>query len=341
MSAGERAPVIAVDVNGADAPSMAAIGASIAADEGIRVLLFGRDLGGLPEHPGLEVVDAPVSIAKAADAARAARSTPDASIVQAARAVAEGRADALVAGGSTGTALAAGLFNIKRGKGIHRPALAIPLPVPGAPVTLLDVGANEVCRPEHLVQFAYMGAALATTILGVERPRVGLLSNGTEPGKGREEVVEAHERLKAMDGFVGNVEGFAITQGVADVIVTDGFTGNVTLKVLEATSQTMIGAVRRAATSSPKAKLGGALLRPALRGLKTEIDPEAQGGAYLLGLRRLAVVPHGSFSSGGWAEAIRRAARGVTEDVVGRTHAALGGAGALRRVPASDAATSL
>ncbi|MDQ3739396.1 MAG: phosphate acyltransferase PlsX, partial [Actinomycetota bacterium] len=234
----------------------------------------------------------------------------------------------------------AALFNVKRAKGIHRPALAIPVPVPGSPVTLLDVGANDVCRPEHLVQFAYMGAALAHSVLGVERPRVALLSNGTEDTKGREEVVEANSRLRDMDGFVGNVEGFALTEGVADVIVTDGFTGNVTLKVLEATSQTMIAAVRRAATSSPKAKLGGALLRSALRGLKGEIDPEAQGGAYLLGLRRLAVVPHGSFSAEGWAEAVRRAARGVTEDVVGRTHATLEGAGALRRVPASDAATT-
>jgi glycerol-3-phosphate acyltransferase PlsX len=330
-----RAPVIAVDVNGADDPRAAAEGA---ARSGADVLVFGpaRDLEGLDA----EIVDAPVSIAKAADPARAARSTPDASIVQAARAVAEGRADALVAGGSTGTALAAGLFNVKRAKGINRPALAVPLPVPGAPVTLLDVGANEHCRPEHLVQFAYMGAALASAVLGVERPRVGLLSNGTEPEKGREEVVEAHGRLRDMDGFVGNVEGFAITQGVADVIVTDGFTGNVTLKVLEATSQAIIAAVRSAATASPRAKLGGALLRPALGGLKNEIDPEAQGGAYLLGLRRLAVVPHGSFSADGWAEAARRAARGVSEDVIGRTHGALEAAGALRRVPASDAATT-
>ncbi|HEV2999762.1 MAG TPA: phosphate acyltransferase PlsX [Solirubrobacteraceae bacterium] len=328
-----RAPVIAVDVNGADDPRAAAEGA---AASGVDVLIFG---------PAREVPhvthDAPVSIAKASDPARAARSTPEASIVQAARAVAEGEADAFVAGGSTGAALAAGLFNVKRGKGIHRPALAIPVPVPGAPVTLLDVGANDVCRPEHLVQFAYMGAALASAVLGVERPRVGLLSNGTEPERGRDEVVDAHERLRGMEGFVGNVEGFAITRGVADVIVTDGFTGNVTLKVMEATSQAMVAAVRRAATSGPKAKLGGALLRPALRGLRSEIDPEAQGGAYLLGLRRLGVVPHGSFSAEGWSEAVRRAARGVTEDVVGRTHAALEEAGALRRVPASDAASSL
>jgi glycerol-3-phosphate acyltransferase PlsX len=326
----ERALVVAVDVNGADDPRAALEGAKSA---GVDVLVFG----------GVEGVDvdAPVSIAKAADPARAARSTPDASIVQAARAVAEGRADALVAGGSTGSALAAGLFNIKRAKGIHRPALAVVLPIPGKPVTLLDVGANDVCRPEHLVQFAYMGAALASSVLGVDRPRVGLLSNGTEDAKGRDEVVEANERLQAMDGFVGNVEGFALTEGVADVIVTDGFTGNVALKVAEGVSKAMIDLVRRAATSTTRAKAGGALLRPALRGLRTELDPEAVGGAYLLGLRQLLVAPHGSFGAEGWAEAVRRAARGVEEDVIGRTYRALDEAGALRRVPASDPTSSV
>jgi phosphate acyltransferase len=344
MSAGERSPVIAVDVNGADDPRAAAQGArDAAAAHDIRVLIFGGGVTGL-EAPGLETVEAPVSIAKAADPARAARSTPDASIVQAARAVADGRADALVAGGSTGTALAAGLFNIKRARGIHRPALALPLPVPGAPVTLLDVGANEACRSEHLVQFAFMGAALAQA-QGLGRPRVGLLSNGTEPGKGREEVVEAHavlaERAGAAFDFVGNVEGFAVTEGVADVIVTDGFTGNVTLKVLEGVSQGMVRFVRTAATSTPRAKAGGLLLRPALRGLKDEIDPELGGGAYLLGLRRLLLVPHGSFGPRGWTEAVRRARDGVRADLIGRTYAALEQAGALRRVPASESISSV
>ena len=345
MSAGERAPVIAVDVNGADDPFAAGKAAKFAAfdfhDEPTHVLLFGKDVrqfrGGGPE---LETVDAPVSIAKAVDPARAARSTPDASIVQAARAVADGRADALVAGGSTGAALAAGLFNIKRAKGIHRPALAVVLPIPGAPVTLLDVGANDVCRPEHLVQFAYMGAALASTVLDVESPRVGLLSNGTEATKGRAEVVEAAERLQGMEGFIGNVEGFALTEGVADVIVTDGFTGNVALKVAEGVSKAMIDFVRRAAASSVPAKVGGALLRPALRELRAELDPEEVGGAYLLGLRRLVVVPHGSFGERGWAQAIDRASQAVREDLIGRTYAALDAAGALRRVPASDPAST-
>jgi glycerol-3-phosphate acyltransferase PlsX len=303
----------------------------------VRVLLFGprEAFGEVAE--GVEVVDAPLSIAKAPDPVIAVRSTPDASIVQAARAVADGRAQALVAGGSTGAALAAGLFNIRRASGIYRPALAIPLPVPGKPVTLLDVGANAESRAEHLVQFAFMGAALAQVVLGIDQPRIGLLSNGEEEMKGTPLVREAHEALAASQlRFVGNVEGLDITSGVADVIVTDGFTGNVALKVAEGVSQTMLEAVRSAAMSSARAKLGGMLLRPSLRGLRDQLDPEGPGGAYLLGLRRLGVVPHGRFTRFGWSQAILLAARGVSGDVVGRTHAALETAGALRvRPPAS------
>jgi glycerol-3-phosphate acyltransferase PlsX len=347
-----------------------AAGAALAVEQGARVLLFGPAAelrlppGRLPD--GIEVIDAPLSIAKSAEPARAARATPDASIVQAARAVADGRAQALVCAGGTGAALAAGLFNIKRAKGIHRPALALPLPIPGASpraggrtdgraggraggnvVTLLDVGANAQARPEHLVQFAFMGAALAHVVLGVPRPRVALLSNGEEQARGGPLVLEAAAQLRERlngnraaaaagsgDGvsfeFVGNVEGGDVTGGVADVVVTDGLTGNIALKLIEGVSQTMLGAIRAAAESSPRAQLGGLLLRPALRAFRDEIDPEGQGGAYLMGLRSLGVVPHGRFTRHGFAHAILRAERGAREDVVGRTHAALERAGALR-----------
>ncbi len=140
---------------------------------------------------------------------------------------------------------------------------------------------------------------------------------------------------------MGNVEGFSLIEGAADVVVTDGFTGNVALKVMEGVSKGMVGFIRDAAMSSARGKAGGALLRPVLRGLRDDLDPEAQGGAYLLGLRRLAVVPHGSFGEPGWTQAVLRAARGVREDVIGRTYAALDAAGALRRVPASDPVSSL
>ena len=329
---------VAVDVNGADlGPAEVLAGAveAVGSDPGLRILLFGpADVLGTP-GAGITVIDAPVSIAKAADPARAARSTPESSIVQAVRAVAAGEAGSFVSGGSTGAALAAGLFNLKRARGIHRPALAIPVPVPEHPVTLLDVGANAEARPEHLVQFAYMGAALASTLLAVDAPRIGLLANGEEPTKGTPLIREVHERLSAVSGidFVGNVEGIDLTSGRADVIVTDGFTGNIALKALEGASQTTLAAVRAAATSSARAKLGGLLLKPALQGFRDEVDPEASGGAYLLGLRGLGIVPHGRFSRRGFANAIRLAARGADADIVGRTHAALEAAGALRSAP--------
>jgi glycerol-3-phosphate acyltransferase PlsX len=341
--------VIAVDCNGADlGPAEVAAGAALAAAEGARVLLFGPagELGDPP--PGVEVIDAPISIAKAKDPVLAVRTTPEASIVRAAVAVAEGRAQALVCAGGTGAALAAGTFNIKRARGIYRPALAIPLPVPHWPVTLLDVGANAEARREHIVQFAFMGAALAHTVLGVERPRVGLLSNGEEATRGSALIVEVHAELseRASDGieafeFVGNVEGGDVVTGRADVIVTDGLTGNIALKLMEGVSQTMLGAVREAAMSSTRAKLGGALLRGALRGFRDEIDPEASGGAYLLGLRRLGVVPHGRFTRTGFAQAILRAERGAREDIVAQTHRALEQTGALRRAPVSASGASL
>jgi glycerol-3-phosphate acyltransferase PlsX len=344
-----RRAVVAVDCNGADlGPAEVAAGAAIAAGKGVRVILFGpaEQLGEPPS--GVEIVDAPVSIAKSPDPVSAARTTPQASIVQAAGAVADGRAQALVCAGGTGAALAAGSFNIKRARGIYRPALAIPLPVPGRAVTLLDVGASVEARREHLVQFAYMGAALSRVVLGVERPRVGLLSNGAEPDRGSRLVLDAHaellERTRMFSDafeFVGNVEGGDVVEGVADVIVTDGFTGNIALKLMEGVSQTMLGAVRTAAASSPTAKLGGALLRPALMGFREEIDPEANGGAYLLGLRSLGVVPHGRFRRTGFAQAIARAERGAREDIVGQTHRALGDAGALRSTPVSEPAASL
>src|SRR4051794_38504043 len=331
---------VAVDANGADlGPGEVARGAALAAARGIDVVVFGpaAELSGA----GVEVVDAPVSIAKAADPARAVRSTPDASIVRAVEAVAAGRADALVSGGSTGAALAASLFRFKRARGVHRPALAILIPVPGKPFLLLDAGANVAVRPEHLVQFAHMGAAFMEVVVGVPRPRVALLSNGEEPTKGPEDVVAANAALAASPGgldFVGNVEGFAIGTGECDVLVADGYSGNVALKVMEGTSAVLLGAVREAAMSSTRAKLGGLLLRPSLRGLRDQIDPEANGGAVLLGLRHLAVVPHGSFGARGFANAIETAARGVREDVLGRTHERLAEAGALRAAPGEPSA---
>jgi glycerol-3-phosphate acyltransferase PlsX len=327
---------VAVDAGGADlGPREVAAGAARAAAGGIRVLLFGPAAEIGPMQRGVEIVDAPVSIAKAADPAFAVRSTPQASIVQAARAVAHGRADALVSGGSTGAALAAGLFNMKRDRGIYRPALALPVPIPGAkPVLLLDVGANVTCRPEHLVQFAHMGSAFAQAVMGIASPRVALLSNGEEPAKGTPELVAVHEQLAGEGGtglnFAGNVEGTQVTNGLADVVVMDGFIGNITLKLIEGVSGRTMRAIRDAAMTSTRGKLGGWLLAPSVRRLREEIDPETPGGAYMLGLRQLGVVAHGRFSRHGFARAIEVAARGVQEDVIGKTRDALVKAGALK-----------
>jgi glycerol-3-phosphate acyltransferase PlsX len=333
---------VAVDAGGADlGPAEVAAGAASAAALGIRVLLFGprEQIGAVPE--GVELVDAPVSIAKASDPAFAVRSTPEASIVQAARAVAEGRAQALVSGGSTGSALAAGLFNMGRDRGIYRPALALPVPMPGAaPVLLLDVGANVTCRPEHLVQFAHMGSGFAQAVMGIQSPRVALLSNGEEPAKGTPDLVTVHEQLAGDGGtglnFVGNIEGTQVTDGTADVVVMDGFTGNITLKLIEGVSGRTLLAIRDAAMSTTRSKLGGWLLAPAVTRLREEIDPEGQGGAYMLGLKQLGVIAHGRFTRRGFARAIEVAARGVDEDVVTRTRTALQAAGALRSQQRGD-----
>ncbi len=333
---------VAVDGNGADlGPSEVAAGASLAAARGVRVLLFADAAKTGDVADGVEVIDAPVSIAKAPEPAHAVRSTPEASIVQAALAVKEGRAQALVSGGSTGSALAAALFNLKRDRGIFRPALALPVPRPGKdPVMLLDVGANVSCRPEHLVQFAHMGAAFAQTVMGVNDPRVGLLSNGAEAVKGTPELKEVHDRLSGHEGaglnFIGNVEGTDVMGDVVDVVVTDGFTGNVALKLIEGVSALTLNVMRQAAMGSPRSKLGGLLLRPAIDAVRAQADPESTGGAYMLGLRKVGIVAHGRFTRNGFANAISVAARAVDEDVIGRTHIALEEAGALRKPSAAE-----
>jgi glycerol-3-phosphate acyltransferase PlsX len=194
------------------------------------------------------------------------------------------------------------------------------------------VGANVDARPADLVQFAYLGAAFSEAVLGVHRPRVALLSVGEEQGKGSADVVEAHERLAAGKDidFRGNVEGRDLLGDRVDVIVTDGFTGNVVLKTVEGTARTVAAAVRAAARSGPVSALGGLLLRPALGGLRRQMDPDATGGAILLGLRGVAVVAHGSSGPEGIANAVRLAARAVEERAVERTAALLERSGAGR-----------
>ncbi len=307
-------------------------GARKAAAGGIRLRVFGppEELG-LGGVDGIEVVPTSEWIGNDEDPVAAVRAKKGASVVLAAADVAAGRSAAMVSHGSTGATMAAATFGLRRLKGVQRPALAVQLPVPGKAVLFLDVGANVEVRAQHLVQFAFLGAAFSAAVLGVERPRVGLLSVGEEAGKGRQEVVAANDVLSVAAGidFVGNVEGRDLPADAADVVVTDGFTGNVSLKLMEGTAKAVTGAIRDAARSNPLASIGGLLMRPALGGLRRELHPDATGGAILLGLRGIAVVGHGSAGAEGIANAIRLAARCVEVDAVGRTAALLreGGAG--------------
>jgi phosphate acyltransferase len=333
MRAG-RGVTVALDGFGAEQGfEVLAEGARLAAIDGIRLRVFGpaEELK-LDGVEGVEVVPTSEWISNAEDPVPAVRAKKEASVVRAAREVAEGDADALVSPGSTGATMAAATFGLRRMQGVQRPALAVRLPVPGKPVLFLDVGANVEVRAQHLVQFAFLGAAFSEAVLGVERPRVGLLSVGEEAGKGREEVAEAHALLRSAAGieFAGNVEGRDLPAGVADVVVTDGFTGNVALKLMEGTARTVATAVGDAARSSPLAALGGLLMRPALGGLRRDLRPDATGGAILLGLRGIAVVGHGSAGAEGIANAVRLAARCAETDALGRTAALLKRGGATR-----------
>ena len=325
--------MIALDANGADrGPRNVAEGGRRA---GVPVTIFGPAV----ELAGFEnVVDAPIAISNEEDPALAVRAKPDASIVQAARAVKEGRAGGFVTPGSTGAALAAGLFHLKRMRGVHRPAVAVRIPIPGRPVLMLDCGANVDSRPEWLVQFAYMGAAYMEAVHGVERARVGLLSVGEEPKKGTDEVVEANRVLSAGPlNFAGNVEGDDIAGGQLDVVVTDGFTGNVALKAVEGTAITVMEAVRDTVRSGLLSSLGGLLIRKKGRRLREELNQDAVGAGILLGLRGLAFVTHGNATPVGVATAVRLAHRAVEEGVVERTEAALRESGSLAAAPSATA----
>jgi len=314
-------------------------GARMAAADGIAIRVYGPERAlALDGVEGIEVVPTAESIHNDEDAVPAVRAKKDASVVRAARDVAEGRAAALVSHGSTGATMAAATFGLRRLKGVQRPALAVRLAVPGKPVLFLDVGANVEVRAQHLVQFAFLGAAFSEAVLGVSGPRVALLSVGEEAGKGREEVSEAHALLARAEGieFVGNIEGRDLPDGAADVVVTDGFTGNVALKLMEGTARAVTGAIRDAARSNPVAALGGLLMRPALGGLREELRPDTTGGAILLGLRGIAVVGHGSAGAEVIANAVRLAARCVEVDAVGRTAALLAQGGAGRGALAAE-----
>lgn len=308
-------------------------GAKAAAADGIRIRVFGPaselDFG---DSPNITLIDTADFIGNDEDPVPAVRSRKDASIVRAVADVKAGESDAVVSLGSTGATMAAATFGLKRSRGVKRPALAAQVPLPGKTVLFLDVGANLDVRAQHLIQFAYLGAAFSKSVLGVESPQVGLLSVGEEAGKGKEEVVEANAALSGSEeiDFVGNVEGRDIPAGSADVIVTDGFTGNIALKAMEGAVKLLGPAIGDAARKNPISAIGGLLMKPAMGGLKRDLHPDTTGGAILLGLRSVTVVGHGSSGADGVANAIRLAARAAEVDAPGLTEEMLHRVGANR-----------
>jgi phosphate acyltransferase len=317
---------VAVDAMGGDrAPEEIVAGALEAASDDVQPVLFGARELVEPLAGGLEVVHAEGVVAMDEKPSDAARDKRESSMFLACRAVGEGTAGAVVSAGNTGAMLAAGLLEIRRLPDVHRPAIAVPIPAVGGTSILLDAGANADARPEHLLQFAHMGTVFAEEILGMREPRVALLSIGEEPEKGNRLMREAHALL--ADGglrFRGNVEGRDLLRHAADVVVCDGFTGNMALKLLEGTIETLFEILRDEVSATPRGKLGGLLIRPAARRLRRRLDPETYGGAYLLGLRGLVVIAHGNSSRRAIANAIRLAARGVEGGVAERVSERLG-----------------
>jgi phosphate acyltransferase len=308
---------IAVDAMGGDRGPEAVVEGALAAraDDVVPVIFGSPDL----DTRGLALVSTTQVVGMDEKPADAFRTKEDSSLVRAVKAVADGEADAVVSAGNTGAMLAAGLVLLRRVPGVRRPAIAVPIPARKGPSVLIDAGANADCRAEHLLQFATMGAVFAEEILGIARPQVRLLSIGEEPEKGNRLTLEAHELLVASDlDFRGNAEGRDVLEGAADVLVTDGFTGNVTLKAVEGTIRTLLDSLREEIAASTTGTLGGLLIRPAARRLRKRLDPDTYGGAYLLGLRGLVVIAHGNSSAMAIGNAIRLAARGVDHDVVGR-----------------------
>jgi glycerol-3-phosphate acyltransferase PlsX len=337
-------PTVALDGFGAESGFDAlAAGARLAAADGIRLRVFGSpgelSLDGVA---GIEVIPTAEWIRQEEDPIPAVRSHAEASVVRAAADVHSGDSDAMASVGSTGATMAAATFGLRRLAGVKRPALAALIPLPSGPVLILDVGASVEARGQHLIQFAFLGAAFSTAVLDVANPRVGLLSNGAESSKGTPAVVEAHQALAEAPGmdFVGNVEGTDLV-GPPDVLVTDGFTGNVTLKTMEGTAKLIGNAIRGAARSNPLTAVGGLLMRPTLTSLRDELDPNATGGAVLLGLRQPAVVGHGASDAEGVANAVRLAARCVELDAPRRTGELLRSANATRGQLGGDSAPDL
>ena len=320
----DRVVRVVVDASGGDnAPDEIVRGALDAAGPQLHVVLVGDEArlrGLLPagvQHVG--IVHAPDVIGYDEEPATAARTRTGSSIVVGLKLVHAGEAHAFVSAGNTGAVVAASVLHVRRIPGVKRPAICTIMPAMPAPVAFLDVGANAECRAEFLRQFAIMGQAFAREVMGIPEPSIGLLSIGEEPSKGTPEVIEAH-RLIAGDSrvshFYGNVEGRDIMNRLVDVIVTDGWTGNVGLKTIEGSARAIIGALRATIMLDAKTKLGGLLLQKDLQILKDALKPEEFGGALLVGMNAPVIIAHGNSRARGIAQAVRLGRRGVVTDLL-------------------------
>jgi glycerol-3-phosphate acyltransferase PlsX len=309
---------VAVDALGGDkAPAEIVEGAKQAVAAGIPVLLVGpadlADRGDLPLHVATEFID------MHEDPASSVRNKKDSTLVVSADLVRDGLASAMISAGNTGATMASALLRMGRIKGVKRPAIATPIPVPGStPTVMLDAGANAEVEPEWMTQFAVMGSVYANARYGIERPRVGLLSIGEEPGKGDTLRKKSFELLSAMNNinFIGNVEGRDIMTPDVDVVVTDGFTGNVALKTLEGTMRTIVKELF-ASIGQPQYKEHADALMPALLDLYSKFDPDSTGGAILLGVDGVCIISHGSSSARAMLNGIKVAKDMVDCDMVG------------------------
>ncbi len=320
-------PRIAVDAMGGDnAPEEIVAGVVLAAKDGLgHMLLVGdearlRPMLAAQNCKSVEIVDAPQAIAMDANPSQALRNADASSLGVAVNLVRDGKADAVVSAGNSGAFLAIALVRLRTIPGVARPAIAVVYPGKYGPVVVLDSGANVDCRPEWLAQFGVMGSAYARAALNIAEPKVGIISNGEERNKGNAQTIEAAALLERMPiNFIGNVEGKDVLENVADVFVTDGFVGNVMLKMSEGAgsliSSILVDAFKNA---SPFTKLGALMVRPTLRSVREKLSYDNIGGAPLLGLRGNCIVAHGRANRIAVRSAIRAAVAEVREDVVGR-----------------------
>jgi len=290
---------------------------------------------GIPEDR-VEVVDAPEVLSMTDKPADAARGKALSSMAVGMELVKQGRADAFVTCGNTGGALANAIFRLGRIQGVKRPALTAAFPVRGGQAIVLDIGANTDCKPEYLAQFAVLGSIYAQKVLGIGSPKVGLLSNGEEPGKGNDLVKQSFPLLQDSGlNFIGNVEPKEVYAAGADVIVTDGFIGNIFLKSSEAVAAFLIDIIRHEIKQSTVASLGGLLARPAFRQVGQILDPERYGAGTLLGVDGLVFVGHGRFGPNGVFNAIRVARQAVESDLLAAMRQAI-----QKRLTQKSAATA-